>query len=665
LRGDKIKSNSTPKNKGEARKIGSGWNKKTLNTAFLLPRSREKSIGCVIGGVKTYKFLQSSKSNNQHHHEQKMTELASKQQTEIERLQKEMAKDDQSLDDNKSVDERNSNISGENDTKYTKDKTNDENGYHKMQLLVIKKNKADDFDDEDDEPEINAFRYIEEKVYRWIEVGKIKGVEHRYESDPTKNLTNELTNKNIWISPTKQYGKKVVTVEFYFTVVTKLTLKELIEEDLESLKQDNVRIKMKRTRDEHTKRIGFFVGTIINNASLEWYEKILLPMAGVEEGVAETRVEMVYEGNVKQLSLMVYSVQSEATAVDFKLRKMSAEERTHIKYVSFKNNNSNERVSGVKLNQMINTTLKFEWLEEVNLLDQARYHGKTMTISQVLMNARVDGIKLLNGIEQGRGKYRSRLYIFYKPNMRQAVEGWFQENYGKGFKIQHKDMYKTSIREVTKEEKAINKTNTDYIIERIKEIEIEEKSVKSYAEAVKQNLKPSTDVDMNDVNSDDETCVASNKSNRSQLSADTITEASGSTQQQKMQIQIEGIQKQLNETRAENKSILQVNESIMQYIYELEDSIVSLAESEVGSKEHEKATKRVKEVKKKIKKRKKLVEQTQTENEEHQPKKRTTPVKILQRRENEQVETRKENEKDYQKQSQKDDYTKDDIDKNE
>ena len=326
------------------------------------------------------------------------------------------------MTEGESVLDRNSIGSDDNATTQTADKTNENREYRKMKLLVIKKNRVEELDEEDDDPEINAFRYIEEKVHRWIEVGKIKGVENNYESDPTKKLTTELSNRSIWISETKQYGSKVLTVELYFTVETKLILKELIKEDLESLKKDNVRIKVKKTRNEHTKRIGFFVGTITSNTNLDWYENTLFSMAGLEKGVAETRIEMVYEGDVKQLSAMVYSVQSEANAVDFKLRKMSAEERTHIKYVSFKNNNSHERVSGVKLNQMINIKLKYEWLEDVSLLDQARFQGKNMTISQVLMNARVDGIKLINGIEQGRGKNKKRLYIFYKPNMQKAIE---------------------------------------------------------------------------------------------------------------------------------------------------------------------------------------------------------------------------------------------------
>ena len=274
------------------------------------------------------------------------------------------------------------------------------------------------------------------------------------------------------------------------------------------------------------------------------------------------------------------------------------------------------------------------------------------------MNARVDGIKLINGIEQGRGKNKKRLYIFYKPNMRKAIEDWFQEYYGKGFKIQNKAIYKTSIREVTQEERFMNKTNTDYIIERIKEIEIEEKSVKSYSDAVKQNLKPPADINMQDVNSDEETCKTSNKSNRSPNSIGTITEASGSTQQQKMQCQIEGIQKQLEESRAEHKLM-------KQYIFDLEDSIVSLAESEVRSKEHEAAKRRVKDIKNKIKKRKAMVEPNQKEQEEHQTKKRSTPVKILKKSENDVESKKDENQNDCETENYKDDHKEEEINKNE
>ena len=53
--------------------------------------------------------------------------------------------------------------------------------------------------------------------------------------------------------------------------------------------------------------------------------------------------------------------------VDFQLRKMSAEEKLHIKYVLFKYNNSNERMSGLKLNQLTNTELRYEQMDNTEI----------------------------------------------------------------------------------------------------------------------------------------------------------------------------------------------------------------------------------------------------------------------------------------------------------
>ena len=390
----------------------------------------------------------------------------------------------------------------------------------------------------------------------------------------------------MWLSEAKQYGRKVVTIEFYFTIITKLSIKELLQEETENLKQEKAWIKVKRTRDEHTKKVGFLSGTIIQMVNMEWYERTLLALAGIEKEAAEFRKEVIFEGEEKQLCITMYSVESEAAKVDFNLRKLSAEEKSHIKYVSFKNNNRNERVSGLKLNQLINTRLKYEWLEDVSLFDKAKYQGTHMTISQILMRARANETKLFNGIEQGRGKYENRLYLYFKPNLQSEVNEWIQENYGQKFKIVNKIIYKTSIREITQEEKTMNKANTDYILERLKEIEIEEKSTKTYSQVVKQNVRYDQEEEDNSTNSDDETCITSNKSTNSPLSYATMTEASDTTKQERMQIQIVDLQ-------IEMAKILARQEKLDDYIVSLEDSLESLTEYEVGSKDYKKAHKRV------------------------------------------------------------------------
>ena len=282
-------------------------------------------------------------------------------------------------------------------------------------------------------------------------------------------------------------------------------------------------------------------------------------------------------------------------------------------------------MAGLKLNQIINVRLKYEWLDEVGLYDLARYQGKQMTISQVLMNAKANGKKLINGIEQGGGHNEKNLYIYFKPNVQSEVSEWIQQHYGKDFKIVNKVVYKTSIKEVTLEEKSINKANTDYILERLIEINIEERSTKTYSQAVRQNLTSNNKEDVNTIGSDDETCVTNNRSIDSPQSFETMTENSDTTKQEKMQIQIVDLQKQMEKMTAEQ-------EKLRRYIDDLEDSLVSLDESEVGTKEYERAHRRVERMIKKAKKRKAPKTSDQNENDAQHNKKRSVPMIILKKK---------------------------------
>ena len=53
----------------------------------------------------------------------------------------------------------------------------------------------------------------------------------------------------------------------------------------------------------------------------------------------------------------MHSIQSEAQKEDFELRKRNTDNKTHIKYISFKNNTAEERVLGLKLNKLLNKWL--------------------------------------------------------------------------------------------------------------------------------------------------------------------------------------------------------------------------------------------------------------------------------------------------------------------
>ena len=212
-------------------------------------------------------------------------------------------------------------------------------------------------------------------------------------------------------------------------------------------------------------------------------------------------------------------------------------------------------------------------------------------------------------------------------------------HYGYDFKIDGKDIYKTSIKEITPEEKTINKTNTDYILERLKEIEIDEKSYRSYSQVVQQDLQSAANDEGESVNSDDETCVTSNKSTTSNQSFETITDVNESTKQEQMSVKIENLQQVMAKCLAEQ-------EKMNKYIFTLEDSLVSLAESQQGSTEYNEAKEKVEMIKKKIKKRKALKSTEQIEDDEQKSKKRMVPKTILKRPEtNQEKEDNKRKEK--------------------
>ena len=131
----------------------------------------------------------------------------------------------------------------------------------------------------------------------------------------------------------------------------------------------------------------------------------------------------------------MHSIQSEVDKVDCKLRKMSSSNKTHIKYISFKHNTRTERIAGMNLNKLLNGRLKYDWLVDVRLFDPATSNREKKTISQIIMNAKVNGKHIFNGLEQGRGEFSDRLCLHYKPSMKEYAQKWIQHNYGKGFKF--------------------------------------------------------------------------------------------------------------------------------------------------------------------------------------------------------------------------------------
>ena len=106
---------------------------------------------------------------------------------------------------------------------------------------------------------------------------------HYCKSNLSKNATNNLLDQAKQLSKAKCCDDKVVTIEVHFTAIANLALKELLQNEVEILKNDKAWIKVKRTYGEHTKRVGFLAGMITANTNLERCEKTFFQLAQIKE----------------------------------------------------------------------------------------------------------------------------------------------------------------------------------------------------------------------------------------------------------------------------------------------------------------------------------------------------------------------------------------------
>jgi len=290
-------------------------------------------------------------------------------------------------------------------------------------------------------------------------------------------------------------------------------------------------------------------GPIVDSANLYEYDKMMKTLGGTNKGEVEVKRNMVYEGPESELCISVYSVRSAAEKVDFGLRKMSAENKSHIKYVSFKNSTKADKIAGLKLNRLINVHTRYEWLNDVTVLTTAKYKGIKGSLGQMIMNVKVKGVPVFKGVEQGWGKNSNRVYLYYKPNMTDEVKQWIRNIYGKDFVVEGKGTYETSVKAINLHEEKYNSEIREYLADRIKEIEIGENSInndnRSYSDVVRGVPKAARGYGKQKEYNDDDTVYTDNRSKRSIESDDTITKGSQGTIQTKVILEMQEMMKKM------------------------------------------------------------------------------------------------------------------------
>ena len=78
---------------------------------------------------------------------------------------------------------------------------------------------------------------------------------------------------------------------------------------------------------------------------------------------------------------------------------MKLSKNSYVRCISLTNSARNERIEGLQLNRFINIKLKYECLEEVEVLDKSVHEGKENAISEIIMNAKKNGVLLFHRIE--------------------------------------------------------------------------------------------------------------------------------------------------------------------------------------------------------------------------------------------------------------------------
>ena len=151
---------------------------------------------------------------------------------------------------------------------------------------------------------------------------------------------------------------------------------------------------------------------------------------------------------------------------------MKVSKNSHIKYASFSNSSKVERLRALQLNKLINVRVKCESLNNINVLEEAEYNNKKQTVAEVIMSAKVNGMPLFIGVEQGSGKNNVNTYVYFKPNMSTEAKEWISKKFGTTFKVKDKADYEISAPKQTITDKECHSELNDYIIDRLKIIKI-------------------------------------------------------------------------------------------------------------------------------------------------------------------------------------------------
>ena len=107
----------------------------------------------------------------------------------------------------------------------------------------------------------------------------------------------------------------------------------------------------------------------------------------------------------------------------------------NIRCISFRNSKSDMRLRGLHINFLCNTSVKYEYIENVDLLEKVTYQGKKTIFKEIILSIKHNRGRMFVAVEKWVGKHKNSVFLLIIPIMRMIAREWIKENMNTTFKF--------------------------------------------------------------------------------------------------------------------------------------------------------------------------------------------------------------------------------------
>ena len=98
------------------------------------------------------------------------------------------------------------------------------------------------------------------------------------------------------------------------------------------------------------------------------------------------------------------------------------------RYISFRNSKTDMRLGGLYINSLYNIPMKYEYIENIELLEKVTYQRKKTMLKEMILSIKYNEGRIFVAVEKEVGKHKNSAFLFIIPTMRMIVREWIKEN---------------------------------------------------------------------------------------------------------------------------------------------------------------------------------------------------------------------------------------------